>query len=424
MRKISKKFALPAAAAGAVLAGGLSSAMADFVVTLSAPTVSGLNSIYVASIQNNGANGTGTQILGADITLTINAAQPAGTFFKMDNGQDLDGDSVPDVNISGNNITGMTTPTTPATRAFASSFGTWGRLGGNSIISDAHNGVQDTTSDYLSTKNGGHYNPVWNSLTSFELVEGSNITSGGSADSVATKFFNIVVPTGALFTLTGSAGGTTGSQSNFTTGNSPVGVTTYPIVVLRATAPTNTGNAITNGNGGTPTNPQGTFTPAGAATSTLTVSGGGGNYNPGFIYSLTAGTNAAFVKTAGFTGADTNIYLLNIKDTANGANPSSSDINTIIADINNAAAGNGIVASTVPANLVGLGGVVSAWDIEITETNPGLAQNGFFGFNFAGETNIAGVTVTDIAAVPEPATAGLLLVGGLGLLARRRRSSN
>jgi hypothetical protein len=401
--------------------------MADFVVTLSGPvTGTGAGAgfqVYTASVLNNGLNGTGTNLLAYNATATMTSAG----VFHMDTTFDLDQDGANDVNITGDSqfYKGPTsTPPTTDPYASATKAYTFSRVASPTFVLAAANGVQanSTAPDFLSKNynSGVAFNPVWTSLTSFTVAEGSALTGGGSADNTtAIKFFNIAVPTGATFTLSGYAGGTSGPQSQFTISNSSGPTPTYPIIVLKTSAGSNTGGAITPGNAGTTANPQGTFVPSGTS---LTVTGGGGSYMAGFIYNLTAGTTAGNVQTAGFTGTDTNIYLLNIK--VAGSDPTLAQENTIIADINNVAAGNtGVVASLVAANLTSLGGVVSAWDIELTLANP-AAQNGVFGFNFAGETNVSGVTVTDIAAVPEPATAGLLLVGGLGLLARRRRSAN
>jgi hypothetical protein len=144
-----------------------------------------------------------------------------------------------------------------------------------------------------------------------------------------------------------------------------------------------------------------------------------GGYSPGFINGLTAGVNQGYTATGGFLAADLEIYLLNIK--TGGNDPTSADESQLASDIT--ADNSGVVATLVTdPNLVNLGGI--AWDIELKFSSP-VNPNGDLGFNFSGETNLAGgaITVTDIAAIPEPATAGLLMVGGLGLLARRRRSA-
>lgn len=408
MRKISKKLALPVIAAAGAVMGGWSTAHAGFTNVLSAPTVSGGFQIYTVSTQNTGG-GTGTKLAGFDVTVTTSG----GAFLKMDNSQDLgDGlgafDGILDVNITGN--TGSAYG--PAVRAFGSNFGTFARMGGGALAGDAENGVNDSLSSptWSSDLHAGGPTAVYSSLTKLEIAQAS--ISGGAAATVAVKFINIVVPTGTTFTVNGQVGGDQGSAQTFSL-SSPSAGPTGPIVLLQAATPTNTGGKITNGAAGTPAAPQGNYTPLGAATSTLTVTGAANVYSAGFIKTLTAGTNAGYTATGGFSGGNLEIYLLHLSSSAADAQ--------LVADIN----GNntGVVASLAANDptVANLGGI--AWDIELKFAAPGAGENGNFGFNFAGDSNATGITVTDIAAVPEPATAGLLLVGGLGLLARRRRTA-
>jgi len=409
MRKNSKKLVLPAIAAAGAVMGAVHMASADFVVTLSAPTTTQGYDIYTMSVINNTLNGSGNSISGDDVTITMNTP---GVYIRADQAQDLGtgstyGDGIADVNLTGNQNAGGGNGVpgnsgTVTTDGFGSVNGTFTHTTGATLTADFENGVKDTTQSWSSDANGGTVASVYSSLTSLEIVTAD--VSAAQKDSVATKFVNIVVPHGATFTVTGEVGtaltGGNKFQTNFTTSNSAP-VSSSPIVLLSATAPTNTGSQVT-----------GTYSPSTAPTLTVTNHGAPGEYIPGYAHALTGSPSAGYTAVAGFTGGDTEIFLLKLS--------SSTGDSTIISDIN--AGSNGTLTASAPTGaLATLGG--TTWDIELTE-KAGAPANGFFGFNFAGETNVPGVTVTDIAAVPEPATAGLLMVGGLGLLARRRRSSN
>jgi hypothetical protein len=99
---------------------------------------------------------------------------------------------------------------------------------------------------------------------------------------------------------------------------------------------------------------------------------------------------------------------------------SSSEDTNLIADINaQSATDGGIVASAV-------GGIYSTpfsgYDIVITE--PGSINTSALtnlGFDLSQTTDGSGITVTGVAAVPEPATAAGLVIGAAGLLLGRRK---
>jgi hypothetical protein len=444
MRKISSKLILPAIAAAGAVTGGLfsSSAKADFTLVLSGPVTGSGDSVYTLSVENNGPTGaqnTGTQLDGFQMTVaTAGTSTATALVVKF---EPVSGTVTNDANILGEPANGQSASAyMQYGSTAAANLGTFMNQGGyTSAFSLATVVSAQSASGPFTTDSSMANNNDWESVPSKHVTQTvnpnfSNLHSleiaGTQSNYPDNTFFapivNIVVPTGVGFTINGQVGGNSGTAQNYaatvTGSGGGGGGSTYPIIVLKA-SPGNTGGQITNGAAGTTAAPQGTYT-VGAATSTLTVSGGNSVYSAGFIHSITAGTNAGFTTVAGFTPTtDTEIFLLKISDTANGASPSAADITQIDADINNASAGNsGVVASPAASSpLANLGG--TAWNIELTFASP-VAPNTDFGFNFAGETNIAGVTVTDIAAVPEPASAGLLLVGGLGLLARRRRSAN
>jgi hypothetical protein len=422
MRKNSKKLVLPAIAAAGAVMGAAHMASADFVVTMSAATTSGAFNIYTLSVVNNNTNFSGTLISGADVTITMTTP---GQYLKVDNTQDLGSgsgysfDGVKDVNLTGNQYAGTynnfgppPTSATIATRtvtqdSFGSVAGTFVSTGGAALTSDTENGQHDPASGagsklWSTDANGGTLSTVFSSLSTLEIAVAN--TGGGVGDTKATKFVNIVVPIGDKFTVTGSvggpsSGGTSSSfQTNFSTGNGTVGGS-GPIVLLSSSQPGNTGTQL-----------GGTYSPATSPTLTVTHTGPS-DYLPGLITGLA--TQSGFTPIAGFQGTDVEKFLLKLSSSADDA--------TLVADIN--ASGNSTVTASLASadpKLASFDGI-SGWDIELTSTGTG-PENGFFGFNFSGDSSIGAITVADVAAVPEPATAGLLLVGGLCLMARRRRS--
>jgi len=422
MRKNLKKLALPAIAAAGAVMGSFHSASATIIVTITeTATNSGGFDVYTMNVINNGANSTGTKLNAINMKLNLTSAG----FIKMDNTKVVDGngagDTAPDINLLGVSDT------------FGSTIGTYESGFGSSVglAGDFENHIADsggTWSAYNNSTNGGPnaYNTIYDSLTGLEIDLTLNTSGGGTAATVAKNFANIVVPHGVSFTVAGAVGAPIFASKAVASVNylftEPSSVTpSGPIVLLAAAGPTNTGGQIKNGLGtnGSPANPLGNYNPSGAATSTLTVTNTGvGGYLPGYINGLTSGTNAGWTATGGFSAADLEIYLLNLQ--VGGGAPTSAEESQLASDIN--ADNTGVVASLVTnPNLTNLGGI--AWSIELNFASP-ANPNGDLGFNFAGETNLGGaVTVTDIAAIPEPATAGLLMVGGLGLLARRRRSA-
>jgi hypothetical protein len=400
MRKNSKKLVLPAIAAAGAVMGAYHMASADYVITESAAVVSGSFDIYTLSVINNGLNSSGTQISGADVTISM---VTAGQYLKADISQDLDGDGHNDANLTGNLNSGSfdtATSSTISSDPFATVKGSFMRVSGAALTADFENTTKDTTSLWSTVKQGGTLPSVFSSLSSLEVVVAN--TGTAAADTKATTFVNIVVPLGDKFTVTGSVGGPKvggGSFStNFATGNGSAGGSN-PIVVLASSAPGNVGSQL-----------GGTYTPATSPTLTVFKSGPG-SYTPGLITGLS--TQVGNTPLAGFVGTDVEKFLLKLSSASADA--------ALVADIN--AGGNTtVVASLASADstLATYDGIT--WDIELTSTGTG-PENGDFGFNFSGDTNANGINVVDVAAVPEPATAGLLLVGGLGLLARRRRSA-
>jgi len=109
----------------------------------------------------------------------------------------------------------------------------------------------------------------------------------------------------------------------------------------------------------------------------------------------------------------TEAYALKLSDT----NPT--DLATIVADINQSSATDGVTASLVAGS--SYAAEFPGYQILLLGTG-GLPASSDLGFDFTQETNVPGVTVTGVAAVPEPATAAGLVLGAAGLLLGRRKS--
>ena len=174
---------------------------------------------------------------------------------------------------------------------------------------------------------------------------------------------------------------------------------------------------------------QATFAPNSPVAGTINVVKGGANsYTPGFangISGATAGTGAIadFVGISGFAAGDQEIYALKLL--VGSSAPTTTQMNSIVADIAGQT-GDGVstVASLLgsPSGLAGqIAGLFPGYDLMLTVTS-GTATP-FLGFDFSQETNVPGVVVTNIAAVPEPASAAILLIGSSLLLGRRKRNA-
>jgi len=168
----------------------------------------------------------------------------------------------------------------------------------------------------------------------------------------------------------------------------------------------------------------------------IVITGSNGSYV--FGYTGTTLTDAPGTDpglTTGFTAVsafnpltDTEVYALKLNNAAGAISPTSTLIATIVSDFNNGT-GNGTAASNVSAGAVAGSAYASlfpGYDILLTSTtgfSAGAGGVADLGIDFSQDTDAAtaGLTVTEVAAVPEPATAAGIVLGAAGLLLGRRK---
>jgi hypothetical protein len=204
--------------------------------------------------------------------------------------------------------------------------------------------------------------------------------------------------------------GPTGSAANvvstFTGTIGAVVPTTHNIISLTAgnnTAGTNYGSA------------DGTIAVGGPGHSSYLVTPA-----TGFTAGATGSTNVS-----GFNPTtDTEIYGLKLL--VGGIAPTQTQLSQIVTDINSGTGDNvtaGLIGSLPAVFTSVFTTATSGYNLFLTSTNGFTATGGSdLGFDFSQETNVAGVTVAGIAAVPEPATAAGIVLGAAGLLLGRRRN--
>jgi hypothetical protein len=193
------------------------------------------------------------------------------------------------------------------------------------------------------------------------------------------------------------------------------------------------GPQITNGT----SSYQGSFSGGG---NILTVSRGSGHYDIAQVTGIKSdvlqydapfnasmpGTPLGNVEANGFNPSS-NPELWGLDILVNGTQATSNQIATLIADINSVGGGlqSGLSASPTLAN----DPFASSYNLFVT-ANGAITGNGnnFLGFDLSGsnDSNLLYYTVSAVAAtglgvaVPEPMSFGMLALGGVGLLLRRR----
>jgi hypothetical protein len=446
MRMLTKKakMAIPAAiGAGIVALISVPAANAGFNVSLSAPTSgTAVNAqgtsipvqIYTVSAVNTGG-GTGSRLIGYDATVTTSGSGTTGALV-IDLSDDTDGDGLLDANVLGQadmNPNGNLQPTP----SFGSSLGTFMSIataaggttanatfpgavtgvwinqftttGNGSTAADGlgnGSGTNGETSDYQT--GNGTLDAAYTSGTVHSLEVDAAFTNAKSApldsSSTGVDFASIVVPTGTSFNVLGAVGGESGLHVAFSVNGGTV---------------TSTGAKLTL------TSTEG----AGTNVGVLTVTGSNGSYAPQKLNGspATAITGAAAttgnVQVLGFSpSTDAEVFALAVD--SSGTLATGSALTAALSDLSSAVAAEGgtvqALTSSATPNISGIFNP-AAWNVEVTFPIGVPAGDPYLNWDFSSDTVDPGLTITDVGVVPEPTGLGVLALGGMGLLARRRR---
>jgi hypothetical protein len=227
----------------------------------------------------------------------------------------------------------------------------------------------------------------------------------------------------------GSAAGTSSAQygANTLSGtDSAAAAPTITLVVGSATTTTtsSTGHAIISLTAGTTLG-----TGYGTADGAIALTGAGhGNYNVSPVTGFTSATTASVLVSGFNPDTDKEVYALKLSQNGTPISPSNTTLLSAIAADINGGSGNTAAVGASASLITGIfSSLFPGYDLLITSTGatPSSGGNAVLGFDFssASETNAAdlGVTVTGVAAVPEPATAAGVVIGAAGLLLGRRK---
>jgi hypothetical protein len=253
----------------------------------------------------------------------------------------------------------------------------------------------------IAAKAGGTsvFTPIQvNSGTSI-FLQNSLGASSAATSSYNTRAFSAASDTmGLMPTLTIV---TTGLSTSTT--SSSTSTAAHPIVALSNTTPTQYGSQV----------------------GTLTLLGHNSSYNVSST-TISPAASQGYVVTSVFSPlTDTEVYALKLNASGAVLSPTSTEVALIVADINASGTGSNVSAGAVVGSPYA--SLFPGYDILLTSTAGFTAgSNGAadLGFDFSQDSDAAtpGLTVTAVAAVPEPATTAGLVIGAAGLLLGRRKS--
>jgi len=256
-----------------------------------------------------------------------------------------------------------------------------------SLVSGMSTHVSGTAAVVSSTSSASPVDPAFTSGTvhSLEVVSTSSVPNATYPYPIA----NVVVPTGTPITALVQIGGNASGA--------PADVYT---VTTPGTTPPPSSVAISL-----------TSTPVYSVAATVTVTGSQAvGYTPALATIPSAEAQTGSLVVNGFLPGDQEIYALDVL--AHGAQATGATLAAIIAELQGVATGATVSAITDPR----IQGLFPNADVEVTGTTGGVLN-----YDLSEDTTNS-PTVASIGVVPEPTGVGLLIVGGLGLLARRRRS--
>jgi hypothetical protein len=378
---------------------GASPAKADFIVSVTAKTI-GSDTVYEFFADNNGANGTGTDLESFNITATMTTA---GADFLIDTKADIDGDNIRDGDVSGapDDHFGSTTPSFNAvTSTFmglpASASGVTAVIASETVNTVNINGG---TAAWLSKSNGGTISSAFGAGTvaTLQMVVTSTGTGPAANSSPGVPFANIVVPKGDNFSLGGTLTGNTGTAFSMGTTTTGSGNISSP----SSTVSLSLTNTVPGGSN---------------LISSVTMHGSNGAYGvQSFAVAGPSAPTTGYLSVNGFSpNNDVEIYGLDASGEAS--------LPQLISDLQ-AAVNAGATVET-PTGTAGTLLAAHGDNIEVvfnqTGQNPATGPN-IFSYDFSGYTSNGTVTISNVTVVPEPTSLTVLGVAGAGLLGRRRR---